>query len=163
MQGNDNGDKGGEDLKEHKEQGQVAKLKAELREAKMNIIVLEAQVTKLEAQLTSAKVLHIPPHISTCPCMIILAFLVCSAMCCSCLSFLCLHVMSHVCARACTQEVAILEYQNKQKDESASLSEQVQAAYDKGYDKAVETITRFQNLRPAGAPPSAMSSQSFSG
>ena len=62
-----------------------------------------------------------------------------------------------------TQEVAILEYQNKQKDESASLSEQVQAAYDKGYDKAVETITRFQNLRPAGAPPSAMSSASFSG
>ena len=66
------------------------------------------------------------------------------------------------CVRARAQEVAILEYQNKQKDESASLSEQVQAAYDKGYDKAVETITRFQNLRPAGAPPSAMSSASFS-
>ena len=59
------------------------------------------------------------------------------------------------------QEIAVLEYQSKQKDESKSISDQIQAAYDKGYDKAVETIQRFQNMRPSGPPLSALSS--FSG
>ena len=60
------------------------------------------------------------------------------------------------------QEVAVLEYQNKQKEEHHSVAVQLQAAYDKGYDKAVETIQRFQNMRPLGPPPSAFSG-SFSG
>ena len=60
------------------------------------------------------------------------------------------------------QEIAVLEYKNTQKEEMQSLTSQVQAAYDKGYDKAVETITRFQNLRPQGPPPSAFSSASSS-
>ena len=57
----------------------------------------------------------------------------------------------------------MLEYQNKQKEETQTLAAQVQAAYDKGYDKAVETIQRFQNLRPAGPPPSACSGAPYSG
>ena len=72
---------------------------------------------------------------------------------------LCLHVVR----RARAQEIAVLEYQNKQKEETQTLAAQVQAAYDKGYDKAVETIQRFQNLRPAGPPPSACSGAPYSG
>ena len=55
---------------------------------------------------------------------------------------------------------AILEYQSKVKDENRTVVEQVQAAYDKGYEKAVETITRFQNLRAYGPPSSAFSAGS---
>ena len=76
------------------------------------------------------------------------------------LILICLFVCS---LRRHAQEVAILEYQSKLKDENQSVVEQVQAAYDKGYEKAVETITRFQNLRSYGPPPSAVSAGSFSG
>ena len=156
LQGDAEDGKGDEDLK-------VAKLKTDLRESKTKIILLEAQVQKLEAQLSSAKVaMHIPPHTCTWPCMIVSAFLVYSDMCCSCVS--CVFAY-RVCARAeCTrmQEIAVLEYKNTQKEEMQSLTSQVQAAYDKGYDKAVETITRFQNLRPQGPPSSALSSASSS-
>ena len=61
------------------------------------------------------------------------------------------------------QEIAVLEYQNKQKEETQSLAAQVQAAYDKGYDKAVETIQRFQNMRSLGPPPSAFSGSFLGG
>ena len=59
------------------------------------------------------------------------------------------------------QDLAILEYQKKHLEDNQQVVDKVQAAYDKGYEKAVETITRFQNLRSVGPPPSAMSS-SFS-
>ena len=61
---------------------------------------------------------------------------------------------------AVAQELAVLEFQKTQLEESKTVVEQVQDAYDKGYDKAVETIQRFQNLRPLGPPLSAVSSAS---
>ena len=59
------------------------------------------------------------------------------------------------------QDLAILEYQKKQLEDNQQVVDKVQAAYDKGYEKAVETITRFQNMRSLGPPSSAVSS--FSG
>ena len=55
------------------------------------------------------------------------------------------------------QEVAVLEYQNKQLEENKSLAEKLQDSFDKGYKLAVETIQQFQNMRSFGPPPSASS------
>ena len=52
-----------------------------------------------------------------------------------------------------------MEYRNSQHEENKNFAVQLQEQYDRGYDKAVETIQRFQNLRPQGPPSSA----SFSG
>ena len=50
-----------------------------------------------------------------------------------------------------------MEYRNSQHEEAKTFAVQLQEQYDKGYDKAVETIQRFQNLRPQGPPSSAAS------
>ena len=57
-----------------------------------------------------------------------------------------------------------MEYRNSQNEEANTFAVQLQEQYDKGDDKAVETIQRFQNLRPQGPPPSAsLSGAPFSG
>ena len=58
------------------------------------------------------------------------------------------------------KELAVLEYQNQQLGKEKDLTFQVQSAYDRGFNKTVETINMFQNFR--GPPPSAAVA-SFSG
>ena len=50
-----------------------------------------------------------------------------------------------------------MEFRNSQNEEAKTFAVQLQEQYAKGYDKAVETIQRFQNMRPQGPPSSAAS------
>ena len=59
------------------------------------------------------------------------------------------------------KELAILEYKNTQLAQEKDLTSQVQSAYDRGFNKAVETINMFQNFR--GGPPPSASFASFLG
>ena len=61
------------------------------------------------------------------------------------------------------KDLAILEYKNEQLGQEKDLTSQVQSAYDKGFNKAVETINMFQNFRGGGGPPPSASFASFSG